>query len=54
MPMAMNDIMHHVERALGPDHAAVEERKTRRHEQHECRARQDPGGIARVQDTLVG
>ena len=37
---------HHVEDALGADHAAVEERQARGHEQHERGAGQDPGGVA--------
>ena len=37
---------HHVEDALGADHAAVEEREAWCHEQHERSAREDPGGVA--------
>ena len=37
---------HHVEDALGADHAAVEEREAWSHEQHERGAREYPGGVA--------
>ena len=36
----------HVQDALGPDHAAVEERETGGHQQHQCGSREDPGGVA--------
>ncbi|MPM97347.1 hypothetical protein SDC9_144520 [bioreactor metagenome] len=39
---------HHVEHALGADHASVEEGQTRCHQQHQRRAGQQPGGVARV------
>ena len=40
---------HHVERASGLGHSSVEERETGGHEEHEGRARQHPGCVARVQ-----
>ena len=39
---------HHVEDALGPHHAAVEEGETGGHEEHEGGAHQDPCGVAGV------
>src|SRR5680860_1264201 len=39
---------HHVQDALGPDHAAVEEGYPRRHQQHQCGTDEDPGGVAAV------
>ena len=38
----------HVEYASGTNHAAVEERQSRRHQQHQRGTRQHPGGIARI------
>jgi hypothetical protein len=37
---------HHVEHALGPVEAAVEESQTGRHQQHERRGDQQPGVVA--------
>ena len=39
---------HHVQDALGADHAAVEERQAWGHQQHERGAGEDPGGVAGV------
>jgi hypothetical protein len=39
---------HHVQNALRADHAAVEERETWGHQQHERGAGEDPGGVAGV------
>ena len=39
---------HHVEYALGPVEATVEQRQTRGHEQYERRRQEQPGGIAGV------
>ena len=39
---------HHVERALGLGHAAVEEREPGRHQQHKCGAGKYPGDVAGI------
>ena len=40
---------HHVERALGTGHAAVEERETGGHQQHQGGAGEDPSGVSAVE-----
>ncbi len=39
---------HHVENALGPDHATVEEGETGGHQQHQSGGGENPGGVAGV------
>ena len=39
---------HHIQHGLGADHATIEERHTRRHEEHKGRGSQYPRGISRI------
>ena len=49
------EVLHeHAEHVLAADHAAVEERQARRHEQHEGRRDQHPCGVAGVHVASFG
>jgi hypothetical protein len=46
-------VHHGAEHVFRPDHAAVEQRQTRRHEHHQGGGDQYEGGIAGIQDRIL-